>query len=318
MSDSTRPSDVATYAGAVRSALADLPSTEAEVLLEDLEDHLGEVFADGEGSLVERLGPPERYAQELRAAYGAQMTVARPKAGAKETARRAIGWLTATAFYHELRTFLPQLRPAWWVLRAYLLVLIVTAALSPGYNLGPLPNLGTKRGLAEVLLTAVAIWLSVRLGRRSRRLAGLRGLVATWANVAIAVPALVVLAGMGTFPWGVVNNALAQQQQLTTGTSFSAGQVTNIYPYTQDGKPLTNVLLYDQDGRPVTLPSNGPDPITQYPMGADGQPITNAYPLKQQHPDGSSVVPPRPAIPPWPSPSPSPSPSASPTPSPTH
>ena len=123
---------------------------------------------------------------------------------------------------------------------------------------------------------------------------------------------------MGTFPWGVVNNALAQQQQLTTGTSFSAGQVTNIYPYTQDGKPLTNVLLYDQDGRPVTLPSNGPDPITQYPMGADGQPITNAYPLKQQHPDGSFLVPPRAAIPPWPSPSPSPSPSASPTPSPTH
>src|SRR5947209_19122300 len=107
MSDSTRPSEITTYAGAVRSALDDLPSTEAEVLLEDLEDHLGEVFADGEGSLVERLGPPERYAQELRAAYGAQMTVARPKAGPKDTARRAMAWPAATAFYQELRASHP-------------------------------------------------------------------------------------------------------------------------------------------------------------------------------------------------------------------
>ena len=33
--------DVATYAASVRAALSDLPSDQAAVLLEDLEDHLG-------------------------------------------------------------------------------------------------------------------------------------------------------------------------------------------------------------------------------------------------------------------------------------
>jgi hypothetical protein len=43
--------EVATYAAKVRARLADLPAAEAEVLLEDLEQHLAEVAAEGEGSL---------------------------------------------------------------------------------------------------------------------------------------------------------------------------------------------------------------------------------------------------------------------------
>ena len=71
MTSNDQAGDVATYAASVRAALSDLASDQAEVLLEDLEDHLREIAADAGGSLAERLGPPEQYAQELRAAYGA-------------------------------------------------------------------------------------------------------------------------------------------------------------------------------------------------------------------------------------------------------
>ena len=43
---------------AVRAALADLPEATRDELLEDLPEHLAEVLADGDGSLVERLGTP--------------------------------------------------------------------------------------------------------------------------------------------------------------------------------------------------------------------------------------------------------------------
>src|ERR1700719_3485965 len=71
MASNEHADDVTTYAATVRAQLADLPATERDALLEDLEQHLGEVAAEGEGSLVDRLGPPEAYAVELRAAYSA-------------------------------------------------------------------------------------------------------------------------------------------------------------------------------------------------------------------------------------------------------
>jgi hypothetical protein len=63
--------DVRRYAAAVRAALADLDAAERGALLDDLEAHLAEVAAESGAPLAERLGPPERYAAELRVAYGA-------------------------------------------------------------------------------------------------------------------------------------------------------------------------------------------------------------------------------------------------------
>jgi hypothetical protein len=64
--------DVSRYAAAVRAALADLDPGERAQLLEDLEGHLAEVAAETDGPLTDRLGPPEAYGAELRAAYGAR------------------------------------------------------------------------------------------------------------------------------------------------------------------------------------------------------------------------------------------------------
>ena len=63
--------EITDYVARVRAALADLPPGQRDELTEDLADHLTEVAAEAEGTLVERLGEPETYAAELRAAAGA-------------------------------------------------------------------------------------------------------------------------------------------------------------------------------------------------------------------------------------------------------
>src|SRR5438552_8861821 len=112
MASNDQADDVATYAASVRAALSNLPTDQSEVLLEDLEDHLREVAAEAEGPLAERLAPPEQYAQELRAAYSAASTGGRRPDPALRDVRRAIGWMTASAWYRQVRAFLPELRPA--------------------------------------------------------------------------------------------------------------------------------------------------------------------------------------------------------------
>ena len=314
MASNDQADDVATYAASVRAALSNLPTDQSEVLLEELEDHLREIAADAGGPLHERLGPPQQYAEDLRAAYGAAQVTTRRQDAALHDLQRALARVTGSTWYRQIRAFLPELRPAWWVLRAYLAVLILMAAVSPGYPLGPIPDPTSKRGLVEILATGIAIWLSVRIGRRSRQLSQKALVLAYSANLLIALFAVVVLANMRSFAYSELTGTTSPQQT-TFANAFAAGQVTNIYPYSQDGKPLTNVLLYDQDGRPIMVDKS--EAQTSYPIGADGKAVTNAYPLTQRHLTGDPVVAPRVALPPWPSPSPTAT-NPSPSPSPSH
>jgi len=315
MASNDHASDIPTYAAAVRAALSDLPPDQAEVLLEDLEDHLREVAAEAGGPLAERLGPPEQYAQELRAAYGGARASGKRQYPALRDLGRAIDRVTTSAWYRQLRAFLPELRPAWWVLRAYIVVLVITEAVSPTHNIRLIPNPFSRRGLLEIVAAAIAIVVSVRLGRRNRSLAKGGRVLAIAGNVLIALMAVPALASMGTFPsFAMVESGGSGQATQGRALYMPDGPVTNIYPYSRDGKPLTDVLLYDQEGRALTLDSKIGDVTTDYPVGADGQPITNAYPLHQRHFYGDPVAAPRVAFPPWPSASPT----ATPTPSPSH
>jgi hypothetical protein len=317
MASNDPASDVATYAASVRAALSDLPVDQAEILLEDLEDHLREVASDAGGPLAERLGPPEQYAQELRAAYGATHAGGTGQDPALRDLKLAVRTLTASAWFGQVRAFLPELRPAWWVLRAYIVVLLLTEAFSRNYNLRPIPNPFSSRGLVEIIAAAIAIVVSIRLGRQRRPLAMRGRLIAIGANVAIALIAVPVFARMGTFPSiAMMESGVAGQSQPLILPNGDA--LTNIYPYSKDGKPLTDVLLYDQEGRPLTTSPNVGDVTIEYPVGADGQPITNAYPLRQRHLNGDPVSAPRVALPPWPATSPTASPTVTPSPSPTH
>ncbi|MFB9691143.1 DUF1700 domain-containing protein [Amycolatopsis plumensis] len=72
---SDKPTAVRVYLARVRTALADLPASEIEEILEDVRPHLAELEAElGAGArveaLIERLGSPESYAAELRASGG--------------------------------------------------------------------------------------------------------------------------------------------------------------------------------------------------------------------------------------------------------
>src|SRR5215211_3749608 len=128
--------EVARDATAVRAAFADLPAPERELLLEDLEDHLEEVAAEDGGPLAERLGPPEGYAAELRASAGLPAPgAAGRRATLRESrlARRLEGAWRAARAHPAGRAgveFLPELRPAWWVVRGYLAVQAAAVALT--------------------------------------------------------------------------------------------------------------------------------------------------------------------------------------------
>ncbi len=314
MPDSSQANDVASYASAVRAALGALPDTERESLLEDLENHLAEVASESGLSLQERLGKPEDYAAELRSAYGAgnDASSSGRHGSLRDRAAALLKMVAAgTLPYPDLRALLPELRPGWWVLRAYLVVLFLAFLFRDGTNLRPIPNPFTSGGLLQIVATVVAIGISVRLGRRA--LPANRGWrwSAVGVNAAIALLALPVLASMGTGNNGYSYDYSSDPYVSAASAGYFPG-VTNIYPYSRDGKALKDVLLYDQDGRPLVPEKT--DVVIDVPNGPDGLPIPNAYPLNERHPNGDPVLPPRVALPPSPTSTPTQSPTATPSP----
>jgi hypothetical protein len=65
----SKDADLAGYTAVLRARLTDLPPAE----LDALAAHLAEVAAESDQPLAERLGPPDVYAAELRAAFGARL-----------------------------------------------------------------------------------------------------------------------------------------------------------------------------------------------------------------------------------------------------
>jgi uncharacterized membrane protein len=316
MPDSKQANDVASYAAEVRAALAHLPDAEREILLEDLESHLEEVASESGVPLQERLGRPADYAAELRSAYGAADTaVTKQRTPFRDRAQGVISAVIGANAYRDVAAMLPELRPGWWVLRGYLAVLFLAFAVKGAHNLHPIPNPFTSFGLLEILAMVAAIAISVRIGRRGVPSGRVWRGIALGANVAIALLSLPVFAGMGTN-----NYTLSTVDSGAYASSYQGGYygpgVSNIYPYTKDGKLLKDVLLYDQNGRPLTIGwAKDPGVITEYPIAADGRSITNEYPLNQRHSNGDPVLPPRVALPPA-LPTTTSTPSASPTPTP--
>ncbi|MFI9594254.1 hypothetical protein [Nonomuraea sp. NPDC052265] len=249
------------YAQAVRDALAGHP--DREELIEDLDDHLAEIAAESDLPLEDRLGPPAAYAEELVAAYGGrpqgrQRRRPRPRAWAA----RAHAGLLRHKPYRSFVAFLPELRPGWWVLRGYLLAMLLLAITARG---GVVPG-----NLAEWALVAVAVWVSVWFGRaRGGRFAAL---LATGVN---ALAVLALLAGMAAAS-DVDDQPVAMSEPADVMLVGGGLDIYNIKPYAKDGSPLTDVYLYDQDGKPITL-----DPESRgYVVDRScGEPVLNRYPL---------------------------------------
>lgn len=291
--------EVARYATAVRAAFADLPGPDRELLLEDLEDHLQEVAAEAGGPLEERLGRPEAYAAELRASAGL------PGPGAGTRRRRSLrasavgdrlerlwGGARAHPAGGAVVEFLPELRPAWWVLRGYLAVqalAVATSLLVHGDGLSfPVPALFGSRVLG-LLATVAAVAASVALGRRrqaaSRRVRGLT----LAGNAALAIFALLVVLELGA---NEASDDLYRPESVTSyrgpldGLRSDGKEISNIFPFDADGKPLRDVYLIDQDGEPVVASSgDSPDLQREVPLDQDGNLVANRYPQVQHQVD---------------------------------
>jgi HAAS domain-containing protein len=252
--NSTAQDDITAYVEAVRAALSALPPATRDELLEDLPEHLAEVRADGAGSLVDRLGPPESYAAELRATAGFVGGFPDPPvdryAELRETTLRKlrsadlrIGPLLG---YARATDFLALLRPAWWVLRGYLAAMVLAWALDDsGQPMGLLPRIGGSEVVA-VLLLAAAIVGSIWVGRRSA--AGL----APWPRYALYAGSVVlVLVAIG----GFLNADSTARNFGYSDVNYSNpySNVQDVFVYDEQGRLVTGARLFDQDGQPIRL-----------------------------------------------------------------
>lgn len=336
--------DVTTYAEKVRSALADLTAEQRDDLLEDLEGHLLEVSEDGD--LLERIGPPEAYASELRASAGFPPPT---PAGHRlvGSARRRVESLRARALElpggREAVAFAPELRPGWWVVRGYAAVVLLGSLTADDSQYGlssfPVPTAWGSSVLGA-LLTVVAVVVSVRIGRGTDALPATRRRAVVAANLALLV-AGAAFAGQVRDLVGTDSYYVQASNPYEGVLNGPEGPVKNIYPFDSLGRPLRDVQLFDQDGRPLSqLLRESPDGQYAEPtlrFGLDGEPKPNVFPRDYRvdtydeagTPTTAPVPPPsvspavlapRPTASPSASGSPSPSPSptsASPTPTPT-
>jgi hypothetical protein len=256
--NTTAQDDITGYVDAVRAALGDLPAATRDELIEDLPEHLAEVKADGAGSLIDRLGMPEAYAAELRAAAGFVGGFPDPPSGPDRlvelraaTLRRLraadvrVGPLLG---YGRASEFLALLRPAWWLLRGYLAAMVVAWALDDsGQPQGLLPRIGGSEVVAALLL-AGGILGSLWLGRRERR-----GL-ASWPRYALyAGSAVLVLVAIGGFVNADGDTRGGGYSSVDYGGGNPYSGVQDVFVYDRDGELVNGTRLFDQDGQPIVL-----------------------------------------------------------------
>ncbi|WP_106396256.1 HAAS signaling domain-containing protein [Actinocorallia populi] len=265
---------VSEYAAAVRAALSDVPETDRSELLEDLEDHLTEVAGESDEPLETRLGTPESYAAELYAAY-LQRPDQQPAEKKKRNVFRAVDTRVA-AFNARVNERFPgyektrdDFRPAWWLLRGYLIAFAFWGFESG--RLHPIPwNTFEWLVLAVIVIASVALGYRVRDGRRSRPL----NLVSLVAGLVACFVAFAVL---------VVSDKNGDESYVYSPVDYQPhSDLANIYPYTKDGKPLEGVLLYDQYGRPIQV---GYEQYGYQQIPGAAPQIPNSYPLPICNPE---------------------------------
>ncbi|MEU7980443.1 hypothetical protein AB0B63_18160 [Micromonospora sp. NPDC049081] len=301
--------EITDYVERVRTALADLPPQVREELTEDLPEHLAEVAAEADGSLVDRLGTPEAYAAELRAAAGA----GDPAAGRRALERRIATMLgrararvdrvdarLGPLFGHATAgEFLRLLRPAWWVARAYLVAMLLTALSTDG-PLGLLPRLDDHM-FVGLLVFAGLVCGSVWLGRRTPELRSWR----RWAlHASSAVLALFAIAAVANVD-DQARSGYGYGYE-TTSVQNPYDQVQDVYVYDSEGRLVENARLFDQNGTPIRLGWPSCDDLVL----PDVNPVQRGYPYCPQqapfrpHPPAVAPLPPGSGVSPGGSPSP--------------
>lgn len=292
--------EITSYAEAVRRALGDLPAELRDELTEDLNEHLTEVAAEADGGLVDRLGPPEVYAAELRVAAGVRAAPVRPPnmddkiADAVRQARVRLGRADVrfgpVIGYDRVSDFVRLLRPAWWVLRAFLLAWLLAMLTSSG-------------PFTVIVLTAALTIGSVWLGRRERGFP-------LWPRIFVGA------AGVTLVLYGLFAMSAVRSDNPIYYTSDPppnpVENVQDVYVYDGTGRLVPGARLFDQNGEPIRLGS----PYFCDEDGMVDEPVQFVYPFcPEMAPFGRDVPEPssEPTAPPPPPPSPMPTTTPSPS-----
>ncbi|MEH1097655.1 HAAS signaling domain-containing protein [Micromonospora sp. CPCC 205561] len=273
--------EIADYAARVRAALADLPPAERDELTEDLPEHLAEVAAETGGTLVERLGEPEAYAAELRAAArvgavaGGRRLDRRLGAAADRLRARAHRWdvqLGPPLGYATASEFLRLLRPAWWVLRGYLAAMLVTV-VTTGDTFGVLPELNGST-LAGLVLLAGSVLASIWLGHHTPGLTRPKRRV---LNVGTAVLVIFGLVGLADMNDRVGGGDFGYEQ---TSVDGRYDHIRDVFVYDREGRLVENARLFDQNGDPIRL--GHPTCLGEMYANGTGNPLLFTYPYCPQ------------------------------------
>jgi hypothetical protein len=294
---SSRTRQAQDYLAAVEHELADLPAEDRSALHEDLALHLEALAAeDDDRPIAVRLGPADAYAADLRSAAGLPARGAGalpPMAGLRDRLDRMRATPAARRVAPVARAtqrLLNELRPAWWVLRGYLLVLVPCLVDVDGARDFPVPAPWDSPVLG-VPLVILAIAGSVALGRR--KLSRPAGVFLGVAGAVLAVMPLGIwqsasetglTRGSSNEVWAAP--APAPEKATSSYPLISRyGPVTDVFPYAADGTPLEGVLLFDQDGRPLHVGrqgwwADGCARVLEQPRAADGVPVPNSFPQK--------------------------------------
>lgn len=281
----TPPPDALEYLQAVRATLADLPPEERDELMVDVETALFEAAEESERPLAARLGPPEEFAADLRAAAGLQdRQVPAPAASRLRD-------LFAVALTHprvgSARRMGGELAPIWWMLRAFIAFAAVALMLgAPTSVKNPwMPVLGDRTSTLAflALIAAGSVWLGLR-HRRSRAMVRV--------NVALALVALplgLVLLDKGSDIYG--GGSVLYNDPPPTGLNVDGYPLRNIYAYTRDGRPLHDVALFGDHGMPLNIGGEqSPDPHRRLLTTPAGGAVFNTFPILYVDPGTGRVA----------------------------
>lgn len=245
MGTQATPARVRSYVAQVRAELADLPAEEVEEITLGMEADLAELAAESGADLRIRLGTPQAYAAELRAAAGLPSRASRDQAGLGRWAREHAGAVrdAAAGTGAQLLSGAPwlrELRGAWWVARG----------LAAGAYLALV--LSWFPATAKVIIVGLAIGASVMLGLRTAS-GRLRWWPVALLNVTLAVVALVLGLRALTTERTAAPEVATISKVPAEGLYNGGALVGNLYAYDAQGRRIESVRLFDQRGHQVVI-----------------------------------------------------------------
>ena len=292
------PADIVEYVAAVRALLTDLDPDEIDDLTDDLHSHLAEIRAESEEPFADLIGTPEQFAAELRQSAGlAQATPAGLRLGSvtrsferiARTAERRFAPIVAHRWTRATLDFLPELRPAWWVARGYLLAGLL--ALMTGGRLATFLAVPSIAGSSVVGFGVMVAFIvaSVRFGRRHHPAPWARWVTVITAVLAAWVAVILFDQVSSSYvPYGYDAEPVAVDGPFVVDPFVDELLPANIYAVLPDGTPLDQVLLYDETGGPVNLPESGysiefgAEYEAEPAFDESGRPVGNLFPRRVQ------------------------------------